>query len=137
MSDVDAIASCESAADGGLDGVVTVSVDGEVSSSAGLADGDHQLGVTGVDAAYAIDAAIACDAEVPSASIEIAGVGTALVPAGAEPMALATSTASTPAAALSAVQLPATGTAAGGMLAGALVLVAVGAVLRRLARPAA
>lgn len=137
MNDIDAVASCDSAADGGLDGVVIVWIDGEESSLVGLADGDHRVTASGADAAYAIDAVIACDAESPSASITVAGVGAAPMPAGAEPMALATSLAVAPAAAPSAVQLPATGAAAGAMLAGALMLVATGAILRRLGRPAA
>ncbi|MFM2183988.1 MAG: hypothetical protein RJB61_2282 [Actinomycetota bacterium] len=137
MSDFDAVASCVSAADGSLDGVVTVWIDGQESRLVGLADGDHQVAASGVDAAYAIDAVIACDAELPSASIVVAGVGAAPVPADAEPMVLATSLAAAPTAAPSAVQLPATGATAGAMLAGALVLVAVGAALRRLSRPAA
>lgn len=137
MSEFDAIATCESAADGGLDGAVTVWVDGAVSSFAGLADGDHRLGATGAEAAYAIDAAVSCDTDLPTASIVVAGVGTAPLPAALEPQALSATVVDAGALAPAAVQLPSTGAPAGAMLAASLALVAVGGALRRLGRPAA
>jgi hypothetical protein len=131
VSDLQVTASCTAASgdSASLDGSVSITLDGSVSTYDGLADGVTEFSATGVDAAYMVVADVQCDTAAPSVRYEAIGVGAPPLP-GAEPL----SAVDAEAAAYSVYSLPATGLDAGALAGLALVAVIAGAALLRISR---
>lgn len=131
MNDLQVTATCAASSGdtASLDGLVTISLDGAVTTYADLADGAAEFSVEGVDASFLVVADVQCDGETPGVTYAAVGVGSVPVPVEPE---LVTSMP----AAYASYSLPATGVDSGLLAGAALAVVLVGAGLARLARRA-
>lgn len=140
VSILDVTTDCQPGVTAGLDGVVTVTLDDAVATFHDLGDGEHLLGVSEEDAAYSIEAVVACDTDAPSVSVRVTGVGAAPMPGddtsvtSADPAAAGEWSTAVSASAQGPSVLPSTGLATGALPGAGMVLLVAGVLLTRLAR---